>query len=88
MYIDTYVEGPKLHASDPAPIQMRDIEWIILSQANIEEYLPDIKSGKLTIIGMNPNDYEDMSINTMNLLNYIQAQKILVATYREFYESE
>ena len=86
LYIDTYVDGPKLHASDPNPVVMQDIKWIILSSANIDQYLPDIESGKLTIIGMEPNDYEHLSVNTMQLLNYIKSQRSVIAAYREFYE--
>lgn len=87
-YIDTYVQGPRLNAIDARPIQMRDIEWIIISKDNIEKYLPDIQSGKLTIVGMTPNDYEDMSINTMQILNFIQSQKNVIAAYKEFYETK
>ena len=88
LFIDTHVSGPKLHASDPRPIVMRDIEFIIISQANIDQYLPDIISGDLVIFGVDTEDYKDMSINTLQLLNYIKAQKSVIAAYREFYEPE
>lgn len=88
LFIDTAVQGPKLHASDPRPVVMRDIQFIILSQENIDQYLPDILSGDLVIFGVDTEDYKDMSINTLQLLNYIKAQKSVIAAYREFYEPE
>ena len=88
LFGDTYVEGQKLYAPDPHPVQMNDIEWIIISHKNIDQYLPDIESGDLVIIGMDVEDYKDMSINTLRLLNYIKSQRSVLAAYREFYEPE
>ena len=85
-FIDTHVDGPKLMAVDPRPIQMNDITWIIISDKNIDKYIDDITSGKLVIIGLNPLDYQDLSINLMQLVNYIQSQQSVIAAYREFYE--
>lgn len=85
-FIDTAVDGPKLRAPDPRPLVMQDVEFIVISNENIEKYLADIQSGDLVIIGMTPESYKAMSINTMQLLNYIKAQQSVIAAYREFYE--
>lgn len=85
-YIDTSVDGPKLRIADPRPIVMQDVEFIIISDKNLTQYLADIQSGKLGIIGMTPETYKAMSINTAQMLNYIKAQQNIIAAYREFYE--
>lgn len=86
LFIDTFVEGPKLHAPDPRPLVMRDVQFIVISQENIDEYLDDIMSGDLVLVSMDAEDYKDMSVNTLQLLNYIKSQKEVIGAYREFYE--
>lgn len=87
-YIDTSVVGPKLRAPDPAPIHLTDVEFMVISQENVDDYLEDIRDGDLTVIGMTPEGYKNLSINTKKLQNYIKSQRELIRAYREFYENE
>lgn len=86
-FIDTSIEKPHLSLSNPAPVMLDRIQWIVISKENLATYEEDIKSGNLVIIGMTPEDYKKISMNTQKLANYITQQNNVLAAYRRYYET-
>lgn len=74
---------PKLNISDPEPLKFDRVHVFVLTTNNVHDILLE-NNGVLYAFSV--NDYKNMSMNLRNTVNYIKDQKIIIQSYREFYE--
>jgi predicted Zn-dependent protease len=88
--VTTPIERAKLTLQDPDPVTMEDIEWIIITEENFQEVIEDLESRgiNIAIFGLTDEDYEDLSVNFARLRAYIESQKAVISSYRDYYENE
>jgi hypothetical protein len=69
----------------PQEIQLEDVRWFILTEANLEEKWDEIKrfqGGEVVVFGMTPMAYENMAYNLQEIRRYIRQQKEIILYYR------
>ena len=69
----------------PRPIDMKDPQWYVVSEKNIDEFLGRIKKesgGQLVFFAMSPGDYELMAFNLQEIKRYVKELKEVVVYYK------
>ena len=85
------VKIPIIHPELPRPIDLKDPQWYVVSDKNIETFQEDIKkrhAGDLVFVAMSVGDYELMSYNMQEIKRYINQLKEVVVYYRTMNEDE
>ena len=69
----------------PRPIDMKDPQWYVVSEKNLDEFLERIKKesgGQLVFFAMSPGDYELMAFNLQEIKRYVKELKEVVVYYK------
>lgn len=68
----------------PRPIDMKEPNWYVVSDKNLEEFLKRIEkeSGKMVFLAMSVPDYELMAYNLQEIKRYVKETKEVVIYYR------
>ena len=85
------VQIPITHPVMPRAIKLRDPQWYVVSDQNIDTFLEDIEKrheGQLVFIAMSVGDYELMAYNMQELRRYINQLKEVVIYYRTVTDKE
>lgn len=82
------VERTKLNLPDPAPLQAREIQWVIITKDNAQEVFKRLeeKGVDIVLFGLTDEGYEQLAITMAELRNYIAQQKIIIVKYKDYYE--
>jgi len=69
----------------PREIDLKEPMWYAVTEANIDEFLIDIKEehGEIVFLAMSVPDYEIMAYNMQELKRYITELKEVVVYYRK-----
>ena len=91
--IDTYKIEKKrepLAIEDPAPLELQDIDWIIITKDNADEVFEKIKAGggEYSLFALTDKGYEKLSLNFADIRNKLAEQRQIILSYKEYYESE
>lgn len=86
--VKTEVERPKLNLPNPQPLDLRDVEWVIVTKENAEEVFAELekKGEPIAIFGLTAKGYEALSLNIADIKVYLGTQKELLVQYRDYYE--
>lgn len=71
--------------ADPTPLQLNDVNFRVLNQSNIQEFLNNLESQgdtSKTFIALRISDYENIILNLADLRRYIEQQQSLIVYYR------
>ena len=86
----TTVEVSKtpLNLPNPDPLQLQNVEWIIITTDNANEIFERIKSagGEYALFAVEDTGYEKLQINFTDIRNKLAEQRQLLLAYREYYE--
>jgi len=86
----TTVEVSKtpLNLPNPDPLQMQNVEWIVITKDNANEIFERIKSagGEYALFAVEDTGYEKLQINFTDIRNKLAEQRQLLLAYREYYE--
>ena len=92
--IDTYTIEKKrepLALADPKPLDLQDIDWIIITKDNADEVFEKIKNdknGDYALFALTDNGYEKLALNFADIRNKIAEQRQIILSYKDYYESE
>ena len=84
----TEVEKLPLSIPDPQPLELQEVEWIIVTEDNIEEVwqlLKDKNEG-VAVFALRHGDYERLAINKKDIRAQMGEYMIILKKYREYYE--
>ena len=88
----TTVEVSKtpLNLPNPDPLQLQDVEWIIITKDNAMEIFEKLKAagGEYALFAVEDTGYEKIQVNYTDIRNKLAEQKQLLFAYKEYYESE
>lgn len=84
----TPVEKPTLTLPKADELNLRDVEWVILTPENFEEQVAKInESGRpVAFFALTDKGYENLGLNLSDLRAYIQQQQAIMAAYKSYYE--
>ena len=75
----------------PAPLELQDVDWIIITKDNADEVFEKIKNeknGDYALFALTDNGYEKLSLNFADIRNKIAEQRQIILSYKDYYESE
>lgn len=79
------VRVPIIHPAMPRQIDLKEPQWYVVSDVNIDTFLEDIAKrheGQLVFVAMSVGDYELMAYNMQEIKRYINQLKEVVIYYR------
>lgn len=83
------VERTPLNLEQPAPLRLKSPQWVIVTEANIEELIEERKKNPedfVAFYGLDETGYKQLAITMQELLRLVQEQKLIIAKYKEYYE--
>ena len=86
----TAVEKLPLSLSNPQPLELQEVDWIIVTEENIEEVwqlLRDKNEG-IALFALRHGDYEKLAMNIAEIRKLIGEYVIILKQYKEYYEPE
>ena len=80
-----YVEREIPIQPRPEPVAMPDVDWYVVNQSNLEEFLQRINNdvGDVVFIAVTPKGYENLALGIAELRRYILQQQSIIAYYEE-----
>lgn len=85
------VQIPITHPAMPRGIKLRDPQWYVVSDKNVDTFMEDIQKrheGQLVFMAMSVGDYELMAYNMQEIRRYITQLKEVVVYYRTINTNE
>jgi hypothetical protein len=81
-------EKTPLNIPNPDPLQMRDVEWIIVTKDNAMEIFEEIKSGggEYSVFAVTDTGFEALSLNFSDIRNRLAEQRQNIISYKKYYE--
>jgi|TARA_Y100000052_G_C2917291_1_gene66144 hypothetical protein len=82
------IDRPKLVLPETATLNMRNVDFMILTRQNVEEKFKEIeeRGDPIVIFGLKAQHYEDLSLNIADILELLSQQESVIVAYREYYE--
>ena len=83
------VTKPELILPSVDTVNMRKIEWIILTEDNMEEELAKWTSGgkPLAIFALTAKGYENLGLNFSDVRALVQQQQAIILAYENYYKA-
>ena len=81
-----YVQPQKPIVPQPQPLELREVEFVVVTPDNVEEVFDSLKSDDIVIFGLTDEGYEDIALNLADLRAYIQQQKKIIGIYESQYD--
>ena len=80
----------KLDLADHQPLELQDVEWIIITKDNAEEVFEKVKSsgGDYALFAVTDEGYEKLSLNLADIRNKLAEQRQIILSYKEYYEGD
>jgi hypothetical protein len=84
------VDKPQLNLPPVDNVKLKDVDWVIISKSakTGEPGSTDAafrKAHSESLLAVSPSDYEDLSINTANLLKVIKQYQAQLRAYADYY---
>ena len=86
----TAIEKLPLSLPNPQPLELQQVEWIIVTEKNIEELwqlLKDKREG-VALFALRHGDYERLALNIKDIRAQLGEYIVILKQYREYYESD
>ena len=78
-----------LNLEDPLPLELQDVDWIIITKDNAEEVFKKIKEdgGEYSLFALTDKGYEKLALNFADIRNKLAEQRQIILSYKEYYEN-
>ena len=86
----TAVEKLPLSLPNPAPLEMQEVEWMIVTEDNIDEawqLLKDKNEG-VALFALRHGDYERLALNIKEIRALLGEYIVILKKYKEYYEEK
>ena len=79
-----------LNIADPEPLQLEHIEWVIVTEENIQEVWDAIRDDNegVALFALRHGDYERLALNIADIRSVIGEYVIILKRYKEYYEEK
>ena len=86
----TAIEKLPLSFPNPAPLEMQEVEWMIVTEENIEEAwaLLTSKNEGVALFALRHGDYERLALNIKEIRALLGEYIVILKKYREYYEEK
>jgi len=82
------LERPDIVLPGVDRIKARDVEWIVVTQDNVDSVFADLqkKGANLVLFAVTDKGYEAISLNMADLLKLVSQQKTIIGAYEAYYK--
>ena len=79
-----------LNIIDAEPLELDHIQWVIVTEDNIEEVWEQIRSDNegVALFALRHGDYERLALNIAEIRAQLGEYIVILKRYREYYEGE
>jgi len=72
----------------PIPLELIDVEWIVVTKDNIDEVMEKVKAegGDYALFAITDEGYKKLSTNFADIRNKLYEQNQIILSYKEYYE--
>lgn len=83
------VDKPELTLPPIDEVNMRKVEWIIITEENLEVRLEELRnSGRpVAIFGLTGEGYENLGLNFSDIRAMVQQQQAIILAYENYYKA-
>ena len=80
----------QLNLEKPTPLQMEQLQWIIITSENAEEVFKKLEESGIDPVlwGLTDKDFELLAKNFARIRNQLKITNDLLDKYKEYYEPE
>ena len=84
------VPRAKLNLEKPTPLQLENLQWIIITSENADEVFKKLEEQGIDPVlwGLTDKDFELLAKNFARIRNQLMITNNLLDKYKEYYESE
>ena len=77
-----------LNLPNPKPLDLIDVEWIVVTKDNIDEVMKKVKAegGDYALFAVTDEGYKKLSTNFADIRNKLYEQNQIILSYKEYYE--
>ena len=81
------VEKPRLTLPPVDEVNLRPVEWVIITENNLEEKLEQLRATgqPIAIFGLTGEGYENLGLNFSDIRALVQQQKEIIIAYENYY---
>ena len=82
------VEKPQLTLPPVDQLNMRPVDWVIITEENLEQKLTELRgTGQpIAIFGINGEGYENLGLNFSDIRAMVQQQQAIILAYENYYK--
>ena len=86
----TEVEREKLNLKKPTPLELEQLQWIIITSENAEEVFTRLEEAGIdpVLFGLTDKDFELLAKNFARIRNQLKITNDLLDKYKEYYEGD
>ena len=86
----TEVEREKLNLKKPTPLELEQLQWIIITSENAEEVFTRLEVAGIdpVLFGLTDKDFELLAKNFARIRNQLKITNDLLDKYKEYYEGD
>ena len=86
----TEVERAKLNLKKPTPLELEQLQWIIITSENAEEVFKKLEEQGIdpVLFGLTDKDFELLAKNFARIRNQLKITNDLLDKYKQYYEPE
>ena len=79
-----------LNIQDPQPLELEKIDWVIVTEENVEEIWEQIRSDNegVALFALRHGDYERLALNIAEIRSQLGEYVVILKRYREYYEEK
>ena len=79
-----------LNIANPTPLDLGHIQWIIVTEENVEEIWQQIKDDNegVALFALRHGDYETLAMNIAEIRQLIGEYVVILKQYKKYYEEE
>ena len=79
-----------LKIANPTPLELDHIQWIIVTEENVDEIWQQIKDDNegVALFALRHGDYETLAMNIAEIRQLIGEYVIILKQYKEYYEEK
>lgn len=85
----TPIDKPALVLPGVDKLNLKDVEWIVITESNVQEIWQRLSDDKKDIVlfGLTDDGYEQLTVNFADIMAMIQQQQAIIAAYKNYYEA-
>jgi len=82
------IERVPLNLPDPDPLNLTPTNWIIITKENAVQIFEELEEKGIdpVLFGITDEGYKQLSMDFLEIRQYLQSQKFIIGKYREYYE--